>query len=200
MSFGKHFDRFQKTGKLEKEHHIPAEFERLYEKYAPGLIFYARKFVDNSTAEDTVHDVFLKIWNRETVPLVGESVGSYLFRAVRNSCLDYLKHRTVCNDYLSKAVRDLKMEELTSGESLVNRLTDREQVDAVYKAIDQLPEKCREIFVLAYVDERKNAEIAEQFHISVRTVEAQIYKALKMLRNTLKAIWCENGNADPTKS
>ena len=173
---------------MKNNHHIQNEFERLYIKCAPGLIFFARKFVDHSTAEDIVHDIFLKLWNSETVMIVNENIRTYLFSAVRNACLDMLKHQTVCNDYLSRAIRDLKMEELTSGENTLNKLIDREQIDAVNRGIDQLPEKCRQIFVMAYIEEKKNKEIAEQLQISVRTVEAQIYKALKILRNMLTMI------------
>ena len=161
------------------------EFEKLYVKHAPGLIFFARKFADHQTAEDVVHDVFLKIWNSETVMIANQSIGSYLFSAVRNACLDLLKHQTVCNDYLSKSIRDLKIEELTSDENLESQLIKREQIDTLYKEIDRLPEKCREIFVLAYIEEMKNATIAEQLQISLRTVESQIYKALKILRSRI---------------
>jgi RNA polymerase sigma-70 factor (ECF subfamily) len=171
---------------LQTNDHIQAQFKQLYERYAPGLIFFARKFVDHQTAEDMVHDVFLRIWSRDTVMIIDETVGSYLFRAVQNCCLDYLKRQTIRNDYLGRAMAELKMEELTAADNTVTRLIDREQIDAVYKAIDRLPEKCREVFVLAYIEERKNAEIAVQLNISVRTVEAQIYKALKTLRNVLK--------------
>ena len=173
---------------MKKNHHIQTEFERLYDKYAAGLIFYARRFVDYSTAEDVVHDVFMKIWKSATVMIVHESIGSYLLSAVRNACLDWLKHQAISNDYVANAIRDLKMEELSSDENMENQLIDREKIDAVYQEIDKLPERCREIFVLAYIEEKKNAEIAEQLHISVRTVEAQIYKALKILRNALKEI------------
>ena len=165
--------------------HARTEFGRLYEKHVPGLIFYARKFVDHQTAEDVVHDVFLKIWKNDTVMIADQSIGAYLFNAVRNACLDLLKHQTICNDYLNEAIRNLKIEELIADENPENRLIKQEQIDAVYKEIDRLPEKCREIFVLAYIEEKKNAEIAEQLHISVRTVEAQIYKGLKILRSAL---------------
>jgi len=175
-----------KDEKLGKNHHDRKEFERVYKQYAPGLIFHARKFVDHPTAEDVVHDVFLKIWNSGTVMVANESIGSYLFTAVRNACLDLLKHQSVCNDYQTKAIRDLQIEELSFNENVLNKLIDQERIDAVYRQIDQLPEKCREVFVLAYIEEKKNAEIAELLQISVRTVEAQIYKALKMLRKAFQ--------------
>ena len=104
-----------KSGK--NNHHDRKEFERMYEHYAPGLIFYARKFLDHVTAEDIVHDVFLKIWNSETVMIINECVGSYLFCAVRNACLDLLKHQAIYNDFLSKSINDLKIEELSYNEN-----------------------------------------------------------------------------------
>ena len=169
-----------------KGHHDKrTELERLYKKHAPGLIFYARKFVDLQTAEDVVHDVFLKIWDSETVMLVDENIGNYLCSAVRNRCLDLLKRQVVHDDYMSRAVIDLKMEEIVACDNILDEMIDREKMEAVYKAIDRLPDKCREVFILAYLEEKKNAEIAEQLHISVRTVEAHIFKALKMLRVAL---------------
>jgi RNA polymerase sigma-70 factor (ECF subfamily) len=173
---------------MERYRHNRKEFEQLYKKHAAGLIFYARKFVDYQTAEDVVHDVFLKIWFSESVMLVNENISSYLFNAVRNMCLDLLKHQAVHDDYVSKAVLALKMEELASDENIVDKLIEQEKIDAVYKAIDRLPEKCREVFVQAYIEEKKNVEIAEQLHISVRTVEAHIFKALKLLRDVLTIV------------
>ena len=164
------------------------ELERLYKKHAPGLIFYARKFVDPQTAEDVVHDVFLKIWDSETVMIVDESIGNYLFNAVRNRCLDLLKHQAIHDDYLSRAIIDLKMEEIAACDNILDKMIDRERMEAVYKAIDRLPEKCREVFMLAYLEDKKSADIAEQLHISVRTVEAHLFKALKILRNALTMI------------
>jgi RNA polymerase sigma-70 factor (ECF subfamily) len=173
---------------MEKSSHIMEQFKRLYEKYAPGMIFYARKFVDHQTAEDMVHDIFLKMVNRDNLIIIDESIGSYLFRAVQNACKDYLKRKSVREDYLSRAITELKIEELEFAANPVNQMIYEEQIDAIYKAIDQLPEKCREVFVLAYLEEKKNAEIAESLHISIRTVEAQIYKALKTIRNMLKIL------------
>ena len=170
---------------MKRNHHIETEIKRLYEQYAPGLIFYARKFVDQQTAEDAVHSVFLKIWNSKTVMYTDQRMENYLFRAVKNECLDILKHQAVSNDYVTNTVRDLKVEELTSDEDPEKNLINNERIAAIYQEIDRLPERCREIFVMAYIEEKKNAEIAELLQISVRTVEAQIYKALKILRAAL---------------
>jgi len=164
------------------------KFEQLYEKHAPGLIFYARKFVDYQTAEDVVHDVFLKLLDSEALLIVQENFKNYLYCAVRNKCLDLLKHQAVHDDYLSQSIHDMKIEELTSDDDVVGQMIDKEKMEAVYKAIDRLPKKCRAVFIQAYLEEKKYTEIAEQFAISVRTVEAHIFKALKILRDVLTII------------
>jgi RNA polymerase sigma-70 factor (ECF subfamily) len=163
------------------------QFSRLYEKYAAGMLFFARKFVDYQTAEDLVHDVFLKLWSRDTFLIIDQTIGNYLFRSIQNACFDYLNHQLVCDDYLHKAALELKREELAFYDNPVNKLIDSEQTESIHKAIEQLPEKCREIFRLTYIEEKANAEVARMLNISVRTVEAQIYKALKILRKTLTA-------------
>jgi RNA polymerase sigma-70 factor (ECF subfamily) len=163
------------------------QFSRLYEKYAPGMLFYARKFVDFQTAEDMVHDVFLKLWSRDSFLIIDQTIGSYLLRSVQNACYDCLKHQLVRDDYLSKATLELKLEELSGLDNPMNLLISSEQIESVYCAIEQLPEKCREIFKLTYIEEKANAEVAQMLHISVRTVESQIYKALKILRKLLTA-------------
>ncbi|MDR3260441.1 MAG: RNA polymerase sigma-70 factor [Tannerella sp.] len=163
------------------------QFGRLYEKHAPGMLFHARKFVDFQTAEDIVHDVFLKLWTRDSFLIIDQTIGGYLLRSVQNACFDYLKHQSVRDDYLSKATLELKMEELAAPDNPVNELIEQEQIDSIYQMIEQLPPKCKEIFKLTYIEEKENAEVARMLGISVRTVEAQIYKALKIVRNALTA-------------
>jgi RNA polymerase sigma-70 factor (ECF subfamily) len=80
------------------------------------------------------------------------------------------------------------MDELASDDNILESIINGEKMDAIHKAIARLPEKCREVFVMAYIEEKKNAEIAEMLHISVRTVEAHIFKALKLLRSMLTLI------------
>lgn len=156
-------------------------FSCLYEKYAPGLLFYARKFVSYAVAEDIVHDVFLNIWKKGSFLVVDESVSSYLFQAVRNACLNHLKHQTVHQEYIPQAIRELQIEELTMTCPEIN-LIDREELDKVYAAIGQLPDKCREVFQLSYIEGKKNAEIADTLQISIRTVENHLYRGLQILR------------------
>ena len=132
------------------KNHELNKFKLLYLENAPRLIFYASKYVDSDTAEDLVHDIFIKIWQKKEIYSVEEGLKTYLFRSVQNACLDYLK-----------------------------------RLDSVYREIAKLPDRCREVFTLAYVDGKKSVEIAGMLNISQRTVEAQLYKGLKIIRNVL---------------
>lgn len=161
------------------------QFEKLYLQQAPKLIFYARKFVDNVVAEDIVHDIFLKLWHEKPEIDFREEDNPYLFRMVRNACYDFLKHKAVEESFVDKAFNELKMEELEWNDSYETFLDQEENINAVYTIIDRLPPKCKEIFVKAYLEEQKHSDIATQLNISVRTVDTQVYKALKIIRDHL---------------
>ncbi len=161
------------------------QFKKTYNLHASGLIFYARKFTDQQTAEDIVHDVFLKIWDKKQHLILEDEIKTYLIRAVQNACFDYLKHVSVENDYISKVSHELKLEELEFYDNASNRLVLEDQIAAIHQAVDKLPDKCKQIFTLSYLENKKNAEIAEILNISIRTVESQLYKALKQLRKNL---------------
>lgn len=159
-------------------------YGNLYEKYAPGLLFYARKFVSQQVAEDVVHDVFFNMWRKSDTHVINESVVSYMFQSVQNGCINYLKRENIRNEYIDQTVFSLKMEELTTT-CIEKKIIDQEQIDAIYQAIDSLPEKNKEVFQLSYLNGKKNAEISKQLNISIRTVENHLYKALQELRKQL---------------
>lgn len=155
-------------------------FRHLYESYSSRLILFASRFVDKSTAEDLVHDVFIELWKQEELP-TGDTAGSYLFRCVQNASLNFLRHQTIEEEYIAKASVRLKIMELERA-SMDEILIRREQVAAIHQAIQTLPDKCREIFEMHFFEEKKSSEIAAMLDLSVRTVETQIYKGLKTLR------------------
>jgi RNA polymerase sigma-70 factor (ECF subfamily) len=169
-----------------KEKEILELFRALYKKNAPVLIAYAVKFTDSSTAEDIVQDIFLKIWTKRSFIFLKEGIQTYLYNAVRHACLDYLKHQEVKADYESEIQLKLKTEELyyTDDPDFLSQEDNR--LASIYREIDKLPEKCREVFIMAYLEERKSEEIAVLLNLSKRTVEAHLYKALKIIRGALK--------------
>lgn len=171
--------------KVREDDHELNRFRDLYKSNAPGLIFYATKYVGTTTAEDLVQDVFLKIWQKQIFLFLKEGVKAYLYRSVQHACLDYLKHQEVKTDYIAATITKLKIEEIYYNDDPLYLLDEDERLSLIYKEVDKLPEKCKEIFTMSYLEERKSSEIAILLNISPRTVEAQLYKALKILRSTL---------------
>lgn len=167
---------------------ILENFRALYLANAPRLMSYASKYVDGYTAEDIVQEVFLKVWQKQTFLLTTEGLKTYLFRSVQNACLDYLKHQVVADNYMDAVTRKLKIEELYFNDDPTFMEAEDERIHSIYHEIGKLPEKCREVFTLAYLNEKKSAEIAAMLNISTRTVEAQLYKALKMIRSALVVV------------
>ena len=161
------------------------QFKELYKSNAPMLIFYAGKYVNAITAEDLVQDVFLKVWQKRTFLFLKEGIKTYLYRSVQHACLDYLKHQEVKGDYINAVTTKLKIEEIYYNDDPQSLFAEDERLELIYKEMDKLPDKCREIFTMSYLEERKTSEIAVLLNISTRTVEAQLYKALKILRGIL---------------
>lgn len=152
---------------------------------APILIFYAGKYVDRITAEDLVQDVFLRIWQKRTPLLLKEGIRTYLYRSIQHACLDYLKHQEVEGDYMRATLNRLKIEEINHSNEPDFLFEEDERLLRIYEEMEKLPPKCKEIFVMSYLEERKTDDIALLLNVSKRTVEAQLYKALKKLRSVL---------------
>lgn len=153
-------------------------FKQAFDLYYPRLCFFADKMLhDFDLSRSVVQQVFVELWiKRER--LVVQSLQSYLYQAVKNSALDVLKHKKVEHQYL-QSLEKAEFAELN------DQIVEAELADRINRAIQNLPEKCREIFILCRFDELKYAEIAERLGISIKTVEMQISIALKKLRNEL---------------
>ncbi|GAB3718323.1 RNA polymerase sigma-70 factor [Spirosoma flavus] len=158
------------------------DFEAVFRQYYASLCRYARQLLpDADDAEEEVQAMFLALWEKRNGLIISVSLKSYLFRAVHNRCLNRLKHAAVRNEhreyveYRGEAIADSPVEELM-GDELANQLQ---------RAIQKLPEQCRLAFTLSRFEELKYGEIAERLGISIKTVENQIGKALRILRTEL---------------
>lgn len=162
----------------------------LFEQHTAGLLGYACKFVTREAAEDIIQDVFIYLHHHATTLEIKHTIRSYLFRAVHNRCLDHIRHDMVHKRYVSQALSALSLQELeyydpSSGkESLLMKEGDGQ----IWQAIEQLPPKCREIVKLRYQEGLKTKEISDAMGISSRTVETQLYKALKLLRGKVRKL------------
>ena len=120
------------------KNHELNKFKLLYLENAPRLIFYASKYVDSDTAEDLVHDIFIKIWQKKEIYSVEEGLKTYLFRSVQNACLDYLKHKSIEMTYADEVARRLKIEEIGYYNRLDAAELEKERLDSVYREIAKL--------------------------------------------------------------
>ena len=163
-------------------------YKALFRRYYPSLIFYATRLVGEEEAEDVVQDVFVELWRRQESMTVGDQIQAFLYRAVYTRALNVLKHRDIKNSYEAVMLEiHQKRIEFYQPDSndVVKRIEDGELRKELFDAINELPDKCKMVFKLSYMHDMKNKEIAETMGISLRTVEAHMYKALKLLRDRL---------------
>ncbi|MBD0375159.1 MAG: RNA polymerase sigma-70 factor [Flavisolibacter sp.] len=159
-----------------------AAFEQVFKTYFKTLHSYALSLLkEEATAEEMVQNVFFKLWERAEHLSLSGTVAAYLYRAVHNECMNYLKHRKV------KATHQQYLAWSTKGntDSVSGKLSGKELENRLQQAINELPEQCRIIFQLSRFEELRYREIAEHLDLSVKTVENQMGKALKYLRAKL---------------
>lgn len=161
-------------------------FEQVFREYFIRLFNYACQYIiDREIARDMVQETFMKLWENRTGLDPEGSLISMLFRITHNNSLNYLKHLNVHKKY-SESVRKNLMNYRLNYAALKDETSEmiiyRELQEKVNKAIEQLPPKCKEIFVLSRSKELKHKEIAKQLNISVKTVENQITEALRRIR------------------
>jgi RNA polymerase sigma-70 factor, ECF subfamily len=154
-------------------------FEALFRTYYPHLCNYATRMLNNaSVAEEIVQELFVRLWEKRRVTEIETSVKNYLFRAVKNHCLNYIKHSNVKTEYCRKIAAEIHWAEEDFS-------TQTELLQTIKESIDSLPEKRREIFRLSREEGLKYREIAEKLSISIKTVETQMGLAIKTLREKL---------------
>ena len=158
-------------------------FEKLFHRYYSGLSGYAETLVGKKeVAEEVVQDVFYNIWKNREALKISKSWQSYLYRAAFNNSMMYL--RKMRREQPLNEGSSLDPEVGTPDPSQLMQLNEVSEV--VSKTLKDLPEKTREIFRLNRQEGLKYREIADRLSISVKTVEANMGKALKALRNSLE--------------
>jgi len=159
------------------------EFEVLFREYYERLCAFGRKYVNNiEQAEEVVQDTFFNIWKNRASLNIKTSLKSYLYTAVRNNCLQVLRTRNLDIKYENYYKSHYSNESI----SPADELNAKELSKVIDKALNSLPEKCRMIFKMSRNEGLKYHEIAEKLEISIKTVEANMGKALKHFRMHLK--------------
>ena len=158
-------------------------FELLFKEYFKQLCFFARKFVsDEDASREIVHDVFINLWEKRDSIDPDKSIKSYLFTSVNNRCLNYLRDNKKFNKDIEN-VEDIKE---ISNTDFSNKVEEAELQNKINDSINRLPDKCKSVFIKSRFEGLKYNEISEKLGVSVKTVEAQMSKALKILREELK--------------
>lgn len=158
-------------------------FEMLFKTYYQPLCRYANSYMkDPDGAEEIVQAAFIGFWEKRKTISIETSLKSYLYRAIRNACLNELKHEQVKQKYFANE----SIKEEAKSEPADHLAIHVELEDKIRAAIQTLPEQCRLIFTMSRFEELKYQEIADQLNLSVKTVENQMGKALKIMRAQLK--------------
>lgn len=155
-------------------------FERMYETYFMPLCDFALLHTgDKEVSRDIVQRTFLALWESRAQLEIHSSLRSYLYVAVKNRCLNQIKHEKIKQRH---AKHHLYVSSVSSNE---DRILLKELELRIERALLHLPDQCREVFRLSRFEHLKYQEIADRLNISVKTVESHMGKALRLMREEL---------------
>ena len=158
-------------------------FEVLFKNYYARLVEYAYLILrDMDASEEIVQDFFYNYWKNRKEISIRFSVKAYFFRSVRNNCLNYLEAVKVRRKYAEKVISGLKEDAGYTEEGL--ELAELNEL--LEDTLSELPDRCSRIFRMSRFEGKKYEEIAGELSVSVKTVEANMGKALRLLRERLK--------------
>ena len=158
--------------------------KNLFEEHFTSLLYFAAKIIgDREEGEDIVIQVFNKFWDmRENFDSI-TGIKAFLYIATRNACLNFMKHRQR---------KEVRKKEFTShlisqdrAEDIERQVIESEFLNRVYHEVQNLPKKCKQVFLLTYFDGLDAREISDKLNIAVSTVTTQRARALKYLKDIL---------------
>ncbi|MNJ86625.1 RNA polymerase sigma factor [compost metagenome] len=153
----------------------------VFRDYYKPLVRYGNTFLkDSDETEDIVQQVFVSLWEKRTQLDIHTSIRAVLYKSVQNACLNKIKHLKVRSTYVED-IKAMNVSEDSSDPVLANELQERIQL-----AMESMPEQCGRIFKMSRFEQLRYQEIADQLGLSVKTVENQMGKALKIVREELK--------------
>lgn len=157
------------------------QFRLVFEKYYNPLCKYANNFVkEQRICEDIVQEVFVRIWEARRHLIDSDNIRFYLFVAVRNNCLTHLSRE---QKRAISSLSDMDPEDEDAFTDLGTHTGDTvNYLQLLGQGIERLPPKCKEVFLLSRMGELSNHQVADSLGISVKTVNNQLWKALKLLR------------------
>lgn len=150
-----------------------------FKKHHQSLYYLASGLIqDTAQAEDIVADCFIKLWERRDRFADAEKIKAFLFISCRNSCLNHLRDKK-----RKTAAQALYLKQLEiNSEELLYEVIDTEIIDLLAREIEELPEKCREVFKLLYLEGKKTDEVARELQLNVQTVRNHKTRAIELLK------------------
>jgi RNA polymerase sigma-70 factor (ECF subfamily) len=163
-------------------------FKALYNMYFDKLFVYINSYTnDRSLTQDIVQDTFVKVWNNKEIFDIKQSLGGYLYKTAYHTFIDNYrkvqKNHKLLDTLAYKRMNDLIEEDKDEKDKKIKKIKE---------AIEKLPPKCKEIFLLSKYQGYKYNEIAEHLNISPKTVEAQMGRAFSIIRKEIKDDDCLN--------
>ena len=156
-------------------------FRLLFERYYDNLLLYCYHILgDLEEAEDIVQDCFMNLWNSKRLHSFEGDLDQFIFRIIKNRSLLFLKEYKKRTDIQASFSREYDIPHHDLPEETV------EEVELLYHTIDRLPERCRNVFLMACLNDKSYQEITNELNVSINTVKTQMKTALKFLRENLQ--------------
>ena len=166
------------------------EYKEVFEEFYNPLCNFANKIVERrDLAEDVVQEVFVQIWQKRESINLKTSLKNYLFQSTRNKAIEILRRKKLETKYINSEMNTMETSYNIESDADAYMLKDK-----LKRCIRQLPPKCQQIFVMSKMNGLTYAEIAEELNLSVKTVENQIGRGLKLLREMLTKMRSDNAN------
>lgn len=174
--------RYDDTALLEGLHRGSEEaFETLWRRFYRRVLYFSRRYVQETDAQDITTDVFVQLWNKREDFDTVDKVSNFLFVAARNRCYNAIRDREIHEKHEAELAR---LMESDTGDLSLEQVRV-ELIKLISEQVRQLPEKTRQVFLLSFEEGLKPSQIAERLGLSVKTVKNQKLSAIKLLKTAL---------------
>ena len=160
-------------------------FQLLFKLYRTRLLHFAHSYISNKEdAEELIQDIFVKIWKHDSIHT---NLNGFIYKITRNACLDYLRKKKLTlniESNLSQIEASINYNALADDAASV--IVETELENAILHAVEYLPEKCKNVFMMSRIEGLNHKEISQELNISTKTIENHITKALKVMKVHLR--------------
>ncbi len=160
-------------------------FQLLFKLYRAKLLHFAYSYVSNKEdAEEIIQDVFIKIWKNTTIHT---NFNGFIYKVTRNACLDYLRKKKLTLNIENNLLQiEASINYRALADDAASSIMENELEDAILNAVEHLPEKCKNVFMMSRIEGFNHKEISKELNISTKTIENHITKALRHMRLHLR--------------